>query len=141
MLFAVYVIRTVRGHEAKKTALKPLVQSPPQVAIVYPKKHHQAVVPIAKKILPKTDTIPAPHPQKPLAVAPQPIADSTYTATIHANITGIVYLHQSPSYNSPVIAKIPDAAQVHVLQQGADYYKIMFNEQEGYVLKSSITKQ
>lgn len=140
-LFAVYVIRAVHGREAKKPAPKPLVQSPPPAEIIHPKKHRQSAAPVHKRPLPKADTARPTQVQIPPAATPAPVADSTYSATIHANITGIVYLHQSASYNSPVIAKIPDATRVRVLQQGTDYDKIKYDEQEGYVLKSTIIKQ
>jgi uncharacterized protein YgiM (DUF1202 family) len=64
--------------------------------------------------------------------------DSTYITTLRANITGIVYLHQSPDYNSAVLAKIPDAAEVRVLQKGAAYYKVSFNGRSGYVIRSAV---
>lgn len=109
-LFAGYVIRTLNGHPAKKTVSKPAVQPATPVAVKHIKKHHKAVV------------YPVPPALKPIAspaMRHAPAATSALdSATLHANITGIVYLHQSPDYNSAVLAKMPDAAQVRVLQKG-----------------------
>jgi DnaJ-like protein/SH3 domain-containing protein len=142
-LFAAYVIKTIRGHEAKKIVSKPVIQQP--VAITtYPKKHHKPAPAVNPPAI--ADTAVHPETAKPVSKSTttpltNPInstSDSTYTATLHANITGIVYLHQSPDYNSTVLAKIPDAVQVKVLEKGSSYCKISYNGQEGYVLKSSI---
>jgi len=140
-LFADYVIRTIRGHEVKKVVVpKPTAPVKPTI-LTHPKKHHKFVTLLVKKHPAKIDSIPK-HPQQAIPVAaPKPIIDSTYTATLHANITGIIYLHQSPNYTSAVLTKIPDAAQVHVLQKGKVFYKVMFNDQTGYVLKSCVEEK
>jgi hypothetical protein len=141
ILFAGYVVRIINGRTAKKSVQKQQSAQPPVMVITHPPGHHISNAPVVKKTITQTDTSQAPQPQVPLTQAPQQIADSTYAATLHANITGIVYLHQSPDYNSPVLEKIPDAAQIRVLQKGTDYYKIRYNDQTGYVLKSSIAGQ
>jgi hypothetical protein len=138
-LFASYVIKTLRGHPAKATVQKQ--PAPPPVVLTHPKKHHRPAVFIPKKPLTTTAITPKKQPPAIPAVVPRASVDSTYTATVHANITGIVYLHQSPDYNSAVLTKIPDAAQVRVLQKGRAYYKVTFNDQTGYVLKSCIVGQ
>ena len=139
-LFTRYVIRSIRGHAAKKIVQKPSVQTQ-AIAIIHSKKHHKAAMSAVKRRLPLTDTArKQPHPVI-IVTPPPPFADSTYTATLHANITGIVYLHQAPDYNSPVLARIPDATGVRVIQKGQVYYKITFNHQKGYVLKSCITER
>lgn len=148
-LFAVYVIRTLRGHEAKKIVPKQVAEPP--VALIYPKKHHKTVVPaitaikkplfikdtIAKKPVLQKEAPPAPT----VAAIPRKSNDSTYNTTLHANITGIVYLHEQPDYNSAIMAKMPDAAEIRVLEKGPLYYKIRYDGQTGYVLKSSVTKK
>jgi DnaJ domain/Bacterial SH3 domain len=138
-LFASYVIKALRGHPAKTTLQKQL--APPPVVLNRPKKHHRPVVSVTKKPLAAIIVTPRQQPPTIPPVVPQASVDSTYTTTVHANVTGIVYLHQSPNYNSAVLAKIPDAAQIRVLQKGTAYYKVIFNGQTGYVLKSCVTGQ
>lgn len=150
-LFAAYVIRMLRGHEAKKAVMPHPSVIQPAIALGHPKKHHKITIPVvpavqkprvikntvtSKPILQKTIT-----PPTAATAMPEENAESSYTTILHANITGIVYLHQSPDYNSAVIAKMPDAAPVRVLEKGPAYYKIMYNNQTGYVLKSSVAKK
>ena len=136
-LFADYVIKTIRGRAPKKETPKTITPVAP-VAVTHPKKHHRLVAQPAQKPLVHPDTS-RKQPVKTIAAAvPKVTTDSTYLTTLHANITGIVYLHQSPDYNSAVLAKIPDAAEVRVLQKGVTYYKVKFNGQSGYVIKSAV---
>lgn len=148
-LFALYVVRTLRGHEAKKVITQPSVVQP-QIAVAHPKKHHKTALPgihAAKKAPVAADTIaiksiPKKQPATPAVITAQRTNDdSTYTTILHANITGIVYLHESPDYNSAVIVKMPDAAPIHVLEKGPAYYKIIYDGQTGYVLKSTVVKK
>jgi len=120
-LFAGYVIRIINSHATKKVAPKPMVQSP--IVLAHPKKHHISAMHVAKKPPVTTDTTAKQQPHAIPVAAQQASADSTYTTTLHANITGIVYLHQSPDYNSAILAKIPDKAEVRVLQKEPAYYK------------------
>jgi len=141
-LFAGYVIRTLRGHASKKAAVqKPAPQPAPTVgAVMHVKKHRQAIsqgspVPVTK--LAAQDTVAGRAEPVPI-IPPQIIADSTGLATLHANITGVIYLHKSPDYNSAVIAKIPDGAQVRILRKGSSWCKVEFNEQKGYVIRAIV---
>lgn len=133
-LFAGYVIRVLNGHPAKKAIPKAAVQPATPVVVTHAKKHHKAPVAVQQTA---THTAPlisaAKHPAPAVARAAP-----TDSATLHANITGIVYLHRSPDYNSAILAKIPDATKVRVLQKGDAYYKISYEGQEGYVIKSAI---
>ncbi len=137
-LFADYVIKTIRGREPKKAVQKTVTVAAP-IALTHPKKHHKVVVHPIKKLVTNPDTSRKQPIKAVAAVIPRASVDSTYTTTLHANITGIVYLHQAPDYNSAVLAKIPDAAEVRVLQKGTAYYKVRFNGQSGYVIKSAVT--
>ncbi|HJP62206.1 MAG TPA: DnaJ domain-containing protein [Mucilaginibacter sp.] len=140
-LFTNYVIRSIRGRAAKKVTPKTIMQSLPKpVAAIRPQKHRKTTSAGSHlKIIP--DTI-ANHPT-PARADPGPAPTASFNSvsfvTLHANITGIIYLHQEPDFNSPVLAKIPNASQVRLLQKGSTYCKVMFNEQEGYVLNSSVT--
>jgi uncharacterized protein YgiM (DUF1202 family) len=141
-LFAEYVIRSMRGHP-KKTTPKPVVQSANSVATItaHPKKHHKAVIAISPgtEKPAKAHTVPAPKPGI-SRTSPRTPTDSTYAATLHANVTGIIYLHQSPDYGSAVLAKLPDATEVHILQKGDTWYKVNYNGQEGYVIKGAVER-
>ncbi|HVS92343.1 MAG TPA: DnaJ domain-containing protein [Mucilaginibacter sp.] len=144
-LFGFYVIRTIRGHDTKKAT--PIVK--PQVlkaASPVHLKNHRKTTPVAqpvqndsvtKAIAPALSTSGVTDIPKQLGFA---TADSSYTAILHANITGIVYLHQSADYNSPVMAKLPGGAEVRVLQTGQVYCKISYAGQEGYVFKTTVVK-
>ena len=136
-LFTDYVIKTINGHAPKKAIQKPVIVKP-SVALIHPKKHHKVVIIATKKPVTHPDTARKQPIKAAPAVVPPPIADSTYTVTLHANVTGIIYLHQAPDYNSAVLAKMPDASTVRVLQKGKAYYKVRFNGQTGYVLKSAL---
>jgi len=139
-LFADYVIKAIRGREPKKVVQKVAAPATP-IAVTRAKRHHRAVIHPAKKLVTYPDTS-RKQPVKPIApVILGASVDSTYITTLHANITGIVYLHQAPDYNSAVLAKIPDAAEVRVLQKGTAYYKVRFNGQSGYVIKSAVAGQ
>ena len=137
-LFAVYVIRSVQGHTTNKAVQKPLPEQP--LAASTPKKYHKVAMHVAPQSLPTKDTAIKQQPQITPVVEPKVNTDSTDIATVHANITGIVYLHQSPDYNSAVLAKIPDAVKIHILEKGPVYYKVAFNKQTGYVLKSAVSR-
>jgi len=139
-LFADYVINTIRGRAPKKAVQKPATIATP-VVLTHSKKHHHVLSHATTKPLAHKDTTQK-RPVKAIApVIQKTTVDSTYTTTLHANITGIVYLHQAPDYNSAILAKIPDAAEVRVLQKGMAYYKVRFNGQSGYVIKSAVAGQ
>jgi hypothetical protein len=134
-LFANYVISSIRGNGHKK--VPPVTVTQPiraVVAAVHPKKYHHPVALSASKPPPAHDTITA----NTAPIIPTVAPDSTYTAKLHANITGIVYLHQSADYGSAVLAKIPDGSGVRVLQKSGAYDKVLFDGQIGYVLNSSV---
>lgn len=133
-LFAGYVIRVLNGHPAKKAMPKVAVQPAAPVMVTHAKKHHKAPAAVQQT---------ATHAALLISAAKHPASTAdrqalTDSATLHANITGIVYLHQSPDYNSAVLAKIPDAAKVRVLQKSDAYYKVSYEGREGYVIKSAV---
>ncbi|MES2277172.1 MAG: DnaJ domain-containing protein [Bacteroidota bacterium] len=162
-LFGYYVIESISGGKAKKT-----VPVNPIAAIVKPGRHKKrhtvpvntaikktkAVTPkIAKAVnqpIPvKADTpVPIrkvqPPPvviQQPGAIAIQPAVKQPvqgYTATIQANQTGVVNLHQLASYTSAVVANIPNHARVLVLEKGPGFYKVTYGDKTGYVPKWTI---
>lgn len=62
----------------------------------------------------------------------------SYWTYLQANVTGIVSLHQTPSYQSSVIEAIPDHSGVEVLEKGTVFYKISYNGETGYVPRRNI---
>src|SRR3569833_462936 len=142
-LFAGYVVRSIYGHP-KKIVPKPAVQAVTAVVPpVHTKKHHKAIA-AAKTNTAKND---APGDKlTPVTQSPVPRAtpvtqpDSLQTVILHANVTGIIYLHRSPDYASPLLVKIPDATPVRVLQKGDAWYKVSYNGQKGYVIKGVVER-
>ena len=139
-LFAAYVIRSIQGRP-KKIVTKPIVQ--PVAAAVLPahvKKHHKIATvakpeaPVGKQDKKSAATPPAPH------ASPITQPDSARIVMLHANVTGIIYLHASPEYASPLLVKIPDATPVRILQKADAWYKVSYNGQEGYVIKGAVEK-
>jgi len=107
---------------------------------VHAKRHHKAA---------KTDIPAAPaqsttavNPKRPAKTSDNTTLSSSHanpdSVTLHANVTGIIYLHQSPDYASPLVVKIPDATSVRILQKGDAWYKVSYNGQEGYVIKGVV---
>src|SRR5579863_2982716 len=134
-LFAGYVIRTLNGRPAKKVVSKSVVQPAAHVAVAHVKRHHKTLAPPPAANRPAPPASPVLHSARP-ALRPA-LADSVI---LHANVTGIVYLHQLPDYNSAILVKISDATRVRVLQKGNTWYKISYNGQEGYVIRSVISQ-
>ena len=144
VLFADYVIRTLRGHPLKKASIqKPAPQPAAAAAVATPhiKKHHHAARQIASLAgsKPAADgTSERQSPASPASVGLIKMPADSSVVILHANITGIIYLHGQPDYNSEVIAKIPDGAKVHVLHRGSSWCKIAFNDQTGYVIRAIV---
>ncbi|MBS1501251.1 MAG: SH3 domain-containing protein, partial [Bacteroidetes bacterium] len=138
-LFGFYVIRTIRGHEAKKAT--PVV-TPQVLKAASPGhiKNRRKTTPVTQPVQTDSVTKATTPALSTTGVTNVLRADSSYTAILHANITGIVYLHQSADYNSPVMAKLPGGAEVRVLQTGQVYCKISYAGQEGYVFKTTVVK-
>lgn len=141
-LFADYVYKNLRGHPPKKiTAAPKSVEQPAVITVPHAKKHHRSVSLTLKKPARVADTVarqPAPLPTH--LIPAKTNADSSLVA-IHANITGIVYLHESPNFSSRVVAKIPDGAKIHLVHKGPAWDKVEYDDQVGYVLRGSVEGQ
>ncbi|GAC1302905.1 MAG: hypothetical protein NVSMB24_08190 [Mucilaginibacter sp.] len=61
--------------------------------------------------------------------------DYLYTTVVKPNITGIVNMREFDRYGSAVIAVIPADSKVYVIERGAGYYKVAYNNNIGYVPK------
>jgi hypothetical protein len=84
----------------------------------------------------------APVDIKPVNAVPVPDNHAQeYLASIQSNVTGLVYLHQEANYTSVVLSKIPNHAQVRVLEKGQAFCKVSFDDQTGYVPNWSIPAQ
>ncbi|HVV56103.1 MAG TPA: DnaJ domain-containing protein [Mucilaginibacter sp.] len=140
-LFAAYVVETLHGRAVKKQPPKAIVQPAAVQAASHTKKHHKlTTTPVAAKLPVNRETVILKKPMsEPMpAVLPPIKADTPGKVTLHANITGIVYLHRSPDYNSDVLAKIADGTQVRLLGKGQGWCKVGYQGLEGYVMKSSV---
>ncbi len=160
-LFAYYVTRLINAKKVVKTP-EPVAQA----ALPAPKHHkhkhhvHLATLTRAKTMPVKKDSIvgaavkpapaivaakpAAPVNSPPLAAVKAPpvvLPDSSYTTSLKSNLAGLVYLHQTDDYMSPVVSVLPHRSKIKVLEKGANFYKVNFNEQVGYIPKWTIARQ
>lgn len=142
-IFALYVIRTLQGHPAGKTAA---LQAPPKEVAAVPTHTKKRRKTVRFGPLPGMAQVPAPtataSASKPAATArpqsrPPEQADTLPRITLHANITGIIYLHEHPVIGSAVLDKIQDGTQVELLHAGQGWDEIRYEGKLGYVLKSA----
>ena len=154
-LFGWYVMKVLNGDnkQRKVSVVTPSAQTsaliPPPV--VHHRKKHKANVetPIINQFaISAKDTVvrhtikPAPIIKINPAVAQQDTVQnrtsSSYFTHLQANATGVIYLHESPNYTSPVLNKIPDHSKVTVVEKGGQFYKVVFEDQTGYVPKWTV---
>ena len=139
-LFADYVYKNLHGHPAKKAVVVPKpAEQPAPIAVTHSKKHHKPLKLAAQKQAPAADTIS--KQTTPPVIHPLKAGTDSSLVTIRANITGIVYLHEAPDFNSQIVAKIPDGARAHLVHKGFAWYKVRYDDQMGYVIKSSVEGQ
>jgi hypothetical protein len=67
------------------------------------------------------------------------VIDSSYITYLKPNLTGSVYLHQLADYMSSVVTVLPSHSKIKVLEKGRSFYKVAFNNQVGYIPKSTIS--
>ena len=157
-LFGFYVVRLLTTTKPVKVA-EPVAIAPALIIKHHKHKHHGQLpeVASAKRVMIKKDSIvgaavkplhvaavapPAVTPPLIIAKAsPVAIADSSYSTNLKANLAGLVYLHQTDDYMSPVVSVLPHRSKIKVLEKGSNFYKIVFNEQIGYIPKWTIAKQ
>lgn len=154
-LFGWYVIKLLGGKNEQQTvsAVKSIAQAPSAARpIIHHKKKHRANVEahvVNQPVAHANDTV-IHHGVKPVPIiASKPdiikqdttksLSISTYSTYLQANATGVIYLHELPNYTSVVINKIPDHSKVTVVEKGRQFYKVMFEDQTGYVPKWTIT--
>lgn len=149
LLFGAYVIKAISGDKAKKT----IITAPPAALHKvkhYQKKRSKTVPTIAQKaVVKKADTalkpvvvkaVPVKLAQPPVIIPDHnPPANTGFTAYLRANVTGVIYLHEQASYNSPVITSVPNHAKVTVLEKGTSFYKVSFNGTTGFVPRWTVT--
>ena len=156
-LFAYYVIRLVSTKKLNSTA-QPIVATPAKVYKHHKHKHQTKAAQIAqtKTVVAKKDSIISVAAKLPTVSKPivtnntQPVVqvqipsspiDSGYVTNLKANLAGLVYLHQTDDYMSPVITVLPHQSKIRVLEKGLNFYKVAFNEHVGYIPKWTITRQ
>lgn len=104
-----------------------------------------ANVPVNKSVVqtaPVSRITPVPtNTNQPVVIAKvsQPPVDSSYTTYLKPNLTGSVYLHQLADYMSSVVTVLPSHSKIKVLEKGRSFYKVAFNNQVGYIPKSTIS--
>jgi hypothetical protein len=166
-LFGIYVFRLISSNKSTQIiATSAIAEANP--APLYKVKHHRrkahpkAIAAAINKPVPaKKDTVkaaiakPAPIVQSAsvtqitpsAAVVSHPVVvthvsqpvDSSYTTYLKPNLTGSVYLHQLADYMSSVVTVLPSHSKIKVLEKGRTFYKIAFNNQVGYIPKTTIT--
>ena len=115
-------------HNLKPVPVTAHAKVSPAVTIVKP-----LVEPVKT---PATPAIAAPQPI--VAKAPPTAPNYLYKSAIHANLTGIVNLRETPKFSSAIVKEIPDDSEVEVLEKGDAYYKVRFNGVEGFVPKWAV---
>jgi len=78
---------------------------------------------------------------KPVTVSyrsPESNNNFLYTTKLISNVTGVTNMRESDRYSSPVIKEIPTNSKVFVLQKGDIFYKVLCDNETGYVPKWSL---
>jgi hypothetical protein len=149
-LFGWYVIKLLGGsNKQKKVAVvTPTVQAPvvTRPLTIHHKKKHKAKVEtpiIDQPVVLAKDTVIGHNIKPPAIITSKPVparqdtiqsrSSSTYSTYLQANATGMIYLHELPNYTSAVLNKIPDHSKVTVVEKGRQFYKVIFEDQTGYV--------
>ena len=61
-----------------------------------------------------------------------------YATSVISNVTGVTNMRRANKYSSPVISEIPTNSKVFVIQKGDVFYKVLCNNETGYVPKWSL---
>jgi len=151
-LFGWYVIRMIDGDRSKKVIkvvndVKAPV-SPPKTPVHHKKRHSDKPTSVTdqKLVLPKDTVIN--NAIKPATINDdKPIIEQDdrdkpgSISYLQSNVTGVIYLHESANYTSPIVSKVPNHSKVTILEKGDQFYKVTFNDQTGYVPKWTVVKQ
>jgi hypothetical protein len=152
-LFGWYVMKILNaGNKQNKAGMitQPVQAPAPTLPtmVQHRKKHRTKVIETPVINQPTRDTVPHDHVKrapiitiKPTVIGQDTVQSqsfSTYSTYLQANATGVVYLHELPNYTSTVLSKIPDHSKVTVLEKGRQFYKVVFDEQTGYVPKWTV---
>jgi len=150
VIFGKYVYNAMTAPINSKSYTAPVVAS--VVPNATPLKHHhhkhtlkpkpvveETKVSSAAVVVPKIKPVKvpaaavAPIPTPVITKAPESAPNYLYKSTIHANLTGIVYMRETAKFGSPVVKEIPGDSEVEVLEKGAAFYKVRFEGAEGFV--------
>jgi len=141
LVFGSYVLKAISNSTPAKVYTAPVITT----ASFNLPKHHKKKHNLKIKNISITDT---PKAHLPIAnirqIKPAPPdtnkkpdsrKNSLYTTIIRSNITGVTYMRKLDNYSSAVIQVIPTNSQVAVLEKGNYYYKVLYNNDTGYVPK------
>lgn len=151
-LFGWYVIRMINGIKPKKvTTVVSDVRSPistPKVAIHHKKKHIDKSTLVADpKLSIAKDTIVKKELKPVMVNDDKPVIEQGNqdkpgsVSYLQSNVTGMIYLHKSASYTSPIVSKVPNHSKVTILEKGDQFYKVTFNDQTGYVPSWTVVRK
>lgn len=165
-IFGNYVMNVVtdaKARKPKKTAI--YIATNPFIMPLHHKKRHKVKTqsdsdapasevaannPPAVEPQVNTENPPAEQPQtvppenneaKPVAVtykSKEQNDNFLYSTNVISNVTGVTNMRSADRYNSPVIKEIPTNSKVFVLKKGDIFYKVLCDDETGYVPKWSL---
>ena len=164
-IFGNYVMNVVTDAKAKKPKKTTVyVATNPFITTLHHKKKHK-VKAQSDSDLPKTEAVanntPAVEPQvntenppseqpqtassentevKPVAVSykNQEPGNFLYTTNVISNVTGVTNMRKDDRYSSPVIKEIHTNSKVFVIKKGDIFYKVLCDNETGYIPKWSL---
>ena len=164
-IFGNYVMNVVTDAKAKKAKKTTIyVATNPFIITPHHKKKHKAKTqsdsdipktevaannPPAVESQVNTENPPAEQPQtissentevKPVAVSykSQGPGNFLYTTNVISNVTGVTNMRKDDRYSSPVIKEIHTNSKVFVLKKGDIFYKVLCDNETGYIPKWSL---
>jgi curved DNA-binding protein CbpA len=165
LIFGNYVMNVVNDAKAKKPKKTGIyVATNPFITTPHHKKRHK-VKEQSDNDAPKTDAAanntPAVEPQvnteNPPAEQPQTVSSENtevkpvavsyksqepgsflYTTNVISNVTGVTNMRKGDRYSSPVIKEIHTNSKVFVLKKGDVFYKVLCDNETGYIPKWSL---
>jgi curved DNA-binding protein CbpA len=144
IVFGFYVYRSVSKTKANGAKQ---VEAAGKYVYYMPRRHKKKHLKAPTKAennalvvaLKDTSKLIAAKPAQVVAQAPAGVMPETdkplYTTSISSNLTGVINMRKLDKFNSEIIATIPTNSKVMVMAKGDVYYKVLFNNNEGYVPK------
>jgi hypothetical protein len=123
-------VKTVHHHKRKHSVKNKIHSNPAPIKPDSITRYPSAVAASIKKPTTANSII-----SKPPVINANHNPDFIYATYVNPNATGVVNMRKFDNYNSEVLTEIPANAKVFVLAKGSVYYKVRFNDNEGYVPK------